>query len=357
MLLGGNPPFQPQVSVSNGIADNPGGVGGAGTLPFGMTTIDPVFKHPTAYMWSTGVQREIPLNFILDVTYVGRRGLYLQRERDINQPLAGTAQANPGVNIAALRPYTGYGTIRMSENAGYSKYNSLQISAERRYKNGFKFSAAYTLGHSEDNASDKRNVLFNSYDDSGYWGNSTYDRRHVFVFSYIYDLPFYRTQQDLIGKILGGWQISGATFMRTGTPLWVTESNNVAGTGDTFPEPWNLTGDPKGNANGQFSLGAGLDNKYWFNPNAFSRPAAGTFGNGPRDNIYNPGQYQWDIALFKNFNLGGTRNVQFRAEMFDFPNHANWNGADSNPTSATFGRITSKDNSRRDTQLSLRFLF
>ena len=84
---------------------------------------------------------------------------------------------------------------------------------------------------------------------------------------------------------------------------------------------------------------------------------AGTFGNAPRNQIYNPGQYQWDIALFKNVNVGGTRNVQFRAEIFNFLNHANWNGADTNPNSSTFGRITSKDNSRRDIQLSLRFLF
>ena len=125
-------------------------------------------------------------------TYVGRRGLYLQRERNINQLLPGTLQANPGVNIAALRPYKGYGAIRLSENAGYSKYNSLQISAERRYRNGFKFGVAYTLGQSEDNASDKRDVLFNTYDDTGYWGNSSFDRRHVFNFYYIYDLPFYQ---------------------------------------------------------------------------------------------------------------------------------------------------------------------
>jgi hypothetical protein len=308
-------------------------------------------------MWSVGVQREIPLSFIMDVTYVGRRGLYLQRERDINQLAPGTVQANPGVNPAALRPYKGYGVIRMSENAGNSKYNSLQISAERRYKNGFKFGAAYTLGHSEDNASDKRNFLFNNYDDSGYWGNSSYDRRHVFTFSYIYDLPFYREQIGVAGKVLGGWQISGATFMRSGTPLWVTEGADIAGTGDTFGNPWNLNGDPKANANEKFSAGAGADQNYWFDPAVFSRPAAGTFGNGPRDNIYNPGQYQWDIALFKNVILGGTKTVQFRAEIFDFPNHANWNGADANPTSATFGRVTSKDNSRRDVQLSLRFLF
>jgi hypothetical protein len=356
MLLGGNPPFQPQVSVSNGSADNPG-AGGAASLPFGMTAIDPLFKHPTSYMWSAGVQREVPLNFIIDVMYVGRRGQHLQRERDINQLLPGTLQANPDVNSAALRPYKGYGTIRLSENSGRSTYHSLQISAERRYTNGFKFSAAYTLGHSEDNASNKRDVLFNNADDSGFWGNSSFDRRHVFVFSYIYDLPFYRDQAGAAAKTLGGWQISGSTFMRTGTPLWVTEGADIAGTGDTFANPWNVNGNPIANTNRQFSAGSGVDQNFWFDPKVYSRPTAGTFGNGARNNVYNPGQYQWDIALFKNVAFAGSRSVQFRAEIFNFPNHANWNGAEANPTNANFGRVTTKDNSRRDVQLSLRVLF
>ncbi len=356
MFLGGNPPFQPQVGASNGIADNPGGVGGAANLPLGMTAIDLNFKHPTAYMWSVGVQREIPLNFIIDVTYVGRHGVYNQRERDINQAVAGTQQANPGVNPAAFRPYKGFGTIRLAENAGKSRYNSLQISAERRYRNGFKFGIAYTLGHSEDNASSKRDILFNNYDDTGFWGNSSFDRRHVLGFSYIYDLPFYKEQQGVVGKIAGGWQITGATFMRSGTPLWVTEGADIAGTGDTFGNPWNLNGDPKANANEQFSAGTS-DQNFWFDKTLFSRPNDGTFGNGPRNNIYNPGQYQWDIALFKNIALGGSRTLQFRAEMFNFLNHANWEGAQANPTNANFGRITSKDGSRRDTQVSLRFAF
>ena len=104
MLLGGNRPFQPQVSVSNGLADNPGGAGGAASLPFGMTTIDPVFKHPTSYMWSAGVQREIPAELHHGHHLRRPPGLYLQRERDINQALPGTAQANPGVNIARPAP-------------------------------------------------------------------------------------------------------------------------------------------------------------------------------------------------------------------------------------------------------------
>ena len=86
----------------------------------------------------------------------------------------------------------GYGAIRLSENAGHSRYNSLQISADRRYTNGLKVGVAYTLGNSEDNASDKRNILWNTYDDTNYWGPSSFDRRHVFDVYYIYDLPFWR---------------------------------------------------------------------------------------------------------------------------------------------------------------------
>jgi hypothetical protein len=356
LLLGGNPPFQPQVSVSNGSVDNPGGQGGAAALPFGMTAIDPVFNHPRAITYSAGVQREIMGGFVVDATYVGRKGKYLQREKNINQLPAGTVQANPGVNVAALVPYKGYGTIRLSENAGRSTYNSLQIGVDRRYRNGFKFGAAYTLGKSEDNASDKRNVLFNTFDDSGYWGPSSFDRRHVFTFYYIYDLPFFQGDTSLTSRVLGGWQISGSTFMRTGTPLWVTRGDDVAGVGDSFGQPWNQVGDPSNGANGEFSQGTS-DQNFFFNPAAFTKPAAGTFGNAPRDRIYNPGHYQWDIALFKNVAVRGTHNIQFRAEIFNFLNHPNWNGAQADPTNSTFGRVTSKDGSVRDIQLSLRYVF
>ena len=356
LLLGGNPPFQPQVGVSGGSADNPGGSGGAAVLPFGMTAIDLRFKHPTAYTYSVGVQRELPGAFIVDAAYVGRRGLYLQRERNINQLLPGTTQANPGVNVAALRPYKGYGVIRLSENAGYSKYNSFQLGIDRRYIKGFSFGLAYTLGKSQDNGSDKRNVMFNTYDDSGYWGNSNFDRRHVLNFHYIYDLPFLKDQSTLASRILGGWQVSGSTFMRTGTPLWVTRGDDVAGVGDSFGQPYDQIGDPKANANGKFSQGATVDQNFWFNPAAFARPAAGTFGNAPRNIIYNPGESQWDIALFKNVRLNGPRSFQLRAEVFNFPNHPNLGGANSDPRSSTFGRVTGKGGSR-DIQLSARFLF
>jgi Carboxypeptidase regulatory-like domain len=358
-LLGGNPPFQPQVTIANGSADAPGGgTVGSADLPFTINGQDPVFKHPTSYMFATSVQREVPLGFVVDVTFIHRKGLYLQRERNINQLLPGTLQANPGVNIAALRPYLGYGAIRLSENAARSKYNSLQISADRRYTNGLKVGAAYTLGKSTDNASDKRNVLWNTYDDTIYEGPSNFDRRHVLSVYYIYDLPFWREQDTLLKNLLGGWQISGASFFRTGTPNSVVQtSQDIAGVGDvSVGQPYDQVGDPSANANGQLSAGSGRDDNYWFNPAAFAAPSAGRFGNAPRNLIYNPGEQQWDIALFKNFNMGGSRRAQFRAEFFNFPNHPNLGGAEFNPTSGNFGRVTSKNN-QRDVQLSLRFLF
>ncbi|BCS32777.2 hypothetical protein TBR22_A19990 [Luteitalea sp. TBR-22] len=354
-LLGGNVPFQPQATVANGIADNPGGVGvSASNLPIGATAQDLVFKHPTSYIWSAGVQREIPFGFILDVTYVGRRGLYLQRERNINQLPLGTLYQNPGVNIAALRPYKGYGVIRLSENAGRSIYNSLQISADRRYTNGLKVGFAYTLSKSEDNGSDKRNVLWNTYDDTIFWGPSSFDRRQILNFYYIYDLPIFRDQTTLMGNLLGGWQISGATFMRSGTPFTVGQSaQDIAGVGDAgFGQPWSQTG--PSSTNFQLYTGPGTEA---LDTSVFVRPANGTFGNSPRNAYYNPGEMQWDIALFKNFNMGGNRKLQLRAECFNFLNHPNLGGIDANPLSGTFGRITSKDGNRRDVQLGVRVLF
>jgi hypothetical protein len=364
-LLGGNPPFQPMVTLSNGSVDNPSGGGAGGTdLPFGMQGQDVEFKLPTSYMYSTGIQREVPFGFIVDVTYVGRRGLYQPRERNINQLLPGTLAANPGVNIAALRPYKGYGVIRLSENAAASWYNSLQVSVDRRYSNGLKVGLAYTLGKSTDNGSDKRNVLWDPYDDTIYEGPSNFDRRHALSLYYIYDLPFWRDPTNLVQNILGGWQISGAAFMRTGTPFTITRTDDRAGTGDgSIGQPIDMTGDPMAGTNGKFSGGVtggvAADENFYFNPQAFAQVPSGAnrFGNMPRNAIYGPGDQQWDIALFKNINLVGTHKMQLRMEVFNFINHPNLSGPNTDITNANFGRIISKSGDRRDIQLAVRYIF
>jgi hypothetical protein len=366
-LLGGNPPIQFKVGVTNGVVDQPAGTQRQ-TFAFPMTMQDKEFKHPTAYDWSTSFQRELPFDVAVDVTYVGRMGLHLQRERNINQLRPGTLQANPGVNVNALRPYTGFGVIRLSENAGRSIYHGLQIGLERRFRGGLGFGAAYTFSKLRDNASGKRAILFNAYDDSGYWGISDNDRTHVLNFHYLYELPFWRSQDTVLKKILGGWQVSGVTFFQSGKPLTVWRGDDIAGVGESTPQPWNLVGDPHV-SDPQFSLGVNRDQNFWFNPAAFAAPAAGTFGNGGRNILRAPWFSSWDIAVFKNVALGGKRRLQLRAEFFNFPNHPNLGdpnaggatdavngGVSIDPRSASFGRVLGKT-SERNVQLGVKLSF
>jgi hypothetical protein len=201
-------------------------------------------------------------------------------------------------------------------------------------------------------------VLWDTYNDAAYWGASEWDRRHNLNFYYIYDLPFWREQDTLLKNLLGGWQVSGATFMRSGTPAngrlggVVQTGRDIAGVGDiAVGQPWDLVGDI--NLKYQLYTVPGTEA---FNTTAFQEPSAGRFGNAPRNIIRNPGEMQWDLALFKNFTVPGNRRVQFRAEAFNFLNHPNLGGIEVNPLSGNFGRITSKSGSR-DIQLSLRFLF
>jgi carboxypeptidase family protein len=373
-LLGGNPPIQFKVGVTNGLVDQPTGASRA-DFPLVMTEQDPVFKHPTAYNWSVSLQRELPWDVVADLTYVGRMGLHLQRERNINQLQPGTVQANPGVNVNALRPYPGFATIRLSENAGRSIYNGLQLNLERRFRNGLGFGVAYTLSRLRDNGDSKRDILFNAYDDSAYWGLSDNDRTHLFNVHYLYELPLWRKQDTLLKKILGGWQVSGVTYYQSGRPLTIARAEDIAGVGDTAGQIYNLVGDPS-ISDPQFSRGRTVDQNFWFNPAAFARPAAGTFGNGGRNPAGLRGTtfQSWDIALFKNIPLGGSRRIQLRLEAFNFINHPNLGdptgggapdsgsapasngGVVVDPNSADFGRVLTKT-SERNIQLGVKFSF
>jgi hypothetical protein len=293
-------------------------------------------------------------------------GLHLQRERNINQLQPGTLPST--VNVNALRPYTGFGVIRLSENAARSIYHGLQIGLERRFRGGLGFGAAYTFSKLRDNASGKRNILFNAYDDSGYWGISDNDRTHVINFHYLYELPFWRNQDTVLKKVLGGWQVSGVTAFQSGKPLTVWRGDDIAGVGETTPQPWNLVGDPHV-SNPQFSQGVSKDQNFWFNPAAFAPPTAGTFGNAGRNILRAPWFTNWDIALFKNVGIGGKRRLQLRAEFFNFLNHPNLGdpnggsptdstngGVNIDPRSGSFGRVLGKT-SERNVQLGVKLSF
>ena len=143
--------------------------------------------------------------------------------------------------------------------------------------------------------------------------------------------------------------------MRSGTPFTVTQTRaGHRGRGRRgIGQPWS----ENSHADINFQLYNGTPESVAMDISAFVRPDNNTFGNSPRNSYYNPGEQQWDLALFKNFSLSGMRRLQLRAECFNFINHPNLGGIEANPLNANFGRITSKDGNRRDVQLSVRFTF
>jgi len=377
IFLGGNPPFQPNASVANGSVDNPGG-NGTRAIPLVVTSQSKNFRNPEAWNWNVTVERELFWKSLVSVSYVGRRGLHLQREADINQPTVDVVAANPGVNINALRPYKGFGSIRQTNNVATSRYNALQVSWNRRYSGGLMFGASYTYSKSMDDGSNQRDVVPDTYDTSMLWGPSEFDARHIVVFNYLYDLPFFKNRTKLIGKLLGGWQISGLTQFQTGLPCSVAGPADYAGVGldanfgcGVNGQYWVVNGDPK-------IIGKFGPNSQWFattNPDGtpiFTKPAPGTFNKQRvRNLIYQPGFENWNLGLFKAFPVTERFGFQFRAEAFNFINHPNWCGGSGcsgttniglNPTNLnTFGKVLTKGGGvgggERNLQLSLRFYF
>jgi hypothetical protein len=374
-FLGGNFPFQGYVAVSNGMVDNPGSAAGGIPTQF-IQTQDPVYKVPTAYTWNATVQRELPFASTIEISYVGRVGLFLERTRNINQLPVGTCPGGPcpgGVNVDYLRPYKGFNQIQIAENAARSQYNGLNIAWNRRFQNGFSWGVAYTFSKSYDNASGRRDVVWNAYDDRNFWGPSTFDTRNLVNISFIYELP-YKKLTGAMGTLLGGWQVTGITQFQSGTPFSVGTNTDYAGIGTSTFQPWAASGSvsyPKA-----FSNGAGTGN-YWFTitdssgNKIFTAPTNGTFSNQTKDLYYGPGFQNWNLGLFKTFRVTEKTGLVFRAEAFNWINHPNLGGANGsgafgitgpqgqpngNPTSSTFGMVTTKDG-RRNLQLSLKYNF
>jgi len=366
VFLGGNPPFQPTANVSFGSADNPGGTQ-ANSLPLTVTTQSRDFKNPEAWAWNFTVQRQLG-NSVLTVGYVARRGLHQQREANINQPTPDVIAANPGVNIDALRPYKGYNSIRETDNVASSMYNSLQVSYNKRFGHNLMFGASYTLSKSMDDGSAQRDIIPDTYYAHNLWGQSDFDVRHIFIANYIYEIPIFKNQKNLAGKVLGGWQLSGIVQAQTGTPNSVAVGTDYVGVGQDGSmsgggQFWSHNAIP--DLTKQAALNSNSDPFYWFpvkdasgNP-YFVQPTKGQFVH--QDNIrnifHNPGFWNWNTGLFKKIAITERAGFQFRAEAFNVLNHPNWGGATFNPTSSSFGKVTGKTGDVRNMQMSLRLYF
>jgi hypothetical protein len=362
VFTGGNAPFQPSSTVTNGSVDTPGGVG-TNSFPFNFSSQAYNYPSPEAYNWNATVEQEFHALGTFTLAYAGRRGVHLEQLANVNQLQPGTVQANPTVKQPdALRPYKGFSNITETQNKGASIYHSLQANLKRRLTKGLLFGVAYTWSKSLDFGSSNGTNIPNAFDKSIYYGPSDFDTRHVFVANFVYNI----TALDHLGNfatrsLLSNWQFSGTLQAQTGRPFNISVSNDYAGVGPgSGTQLWRHTG--------PISVSKGFAGQTgtakWFDTTVFAAPIAGTFApRGSRNPFYGPGFQSYNAALMKTMHIipgHDNHTMVFRAEAFNLLNHPTADTPNTNPTSGTFGLSQTKGGTYgadRQFQFSLRYAF
>src|SRR5579862_2733972 len=359
-----------------------------GGFPPTMTllTLDPKLRLPYAQDWNLNIQRSIANSWLFEIGYVGTKGTRLPRFIEANPAVdmpGQTTQDNSdqrrlysGCTIAQPSPCT-YSSVGEISGISNSTYNALQTSLQHRFSRGMAMLASYTYSKTLDDVSSfnitgsasqstagENDLAQNPFDLAAEHGRSMFDSRHRLVVSYQWDLPFFKHSQEWYAHILGGWQVNGVTVAQTGTPFTVYDSAGVSAGGGApeisgFPSDRpNLVGDP---TQGSCPNGspAGTPN-CWFNPGAFQRlnpvTQIGQYGNAGRNIVSGPGMQQWDFSALKNFHFTESKNLQFRAELFNIFNHANFGLPVNDMNSPNVGQIQTSQPGRL-VQFALKFMF
>jgi hypothetical protein len=336
-----NPPLNQSISIYNTNFSNPTS-GQLQILPVTLTNFTSPWNVPYLQKWSLNIQRQLPGEFLLDVGYVGSRGIHLIRSVDMNQPIASVPVASGMISANAVRPYPGFAAINAYTTDANSLYHSLQVSLVKRFGHGLSIQSAYTYSKSLDDVVTPPNSYAASRPN---WGLSTFDRTHVWISSFVWDLPFGENSTGFRRHLLNGWEVSGITSFQSGNPLTITIPSDRAGTGSTGQRP-----DVVGQMERLMTL------SQWFTTNIFALPALGTFGNAGRSLVRAPGINNWDAAFIKKFQLRESVSLQFRGEFFNLFNHSQFSGVGTSFGSGTFGQVTSARNARVS-QLALRLTF
>ena len=365
-----NPPFIQSVDFQVGNLSNPSGGKAAATAPLAINAINPNLKLTYSMSYSLSVQRELPLGLFLEVAYVGTQARHLIRKADINMPSLQALLANAALptaqratNINALRPYKGYGAISTFLSDASSNYNGLEVYVTKR-KGDFRLTGSYTWSHaltdSGGGANDVRNSGGNDNIEDAYmrflnYGPAPFDRRHIFVATYSYNLPFFRHSKGVVGEALGGWEISGITRAETGEPYTVTATANFGGF--SFRRRADYVG-------GNISL-SNPSPDLWFNKTAFAAAAPDVIGNSPTGAVRGPGRNIWDISLRKEFGLPREGwKLRFQADFFNAFNHSNFRFSsinalianNTNINNSAYGTVTSAGPPRQ-IQFALKLTF
>jgi hypothetical protein len=309
------------------------------------------------------VQRQLPVGVVLTVGYAGSRGSHLQTASwNLN-----TAPPNLEIDPPNLRPYPQFNSIIGFLDRGLSRYDSLQVKAERAYKQGLYVLVAYTYSKGFDNGLNDNlgslvGVPYYPLDTAVHnvdKGLSVTDQTHNFAASLLYKLPFGRshrfgaTASGVVQGLIGNWQFNLISHMSSGFPLGLSTGTNDSGT--------NLVsaGSSIGNRPNQVCKGKLSHHTVneFFNINCFVDPAPGTLGDASRTPITGPGFINFDSSLYKSFPLSEGTVMTFRTEVFNVLNHPQFAFPGTVTDSAGFGQITSIVNNPRLIQFALKLQF
>jgi len=275
-------------------------------------------------------------------------------------PLSGTGCPPDGIDV--------FSSVFTQNTISNSAYNGFQASLEKRFSKGLQFTAAYTFGKSLDNASTFENLV-DPVNPKRNRSLSLFDARNRFVFSYYWEFPVPK-YDGFKGKVLNGWAMSGITTFQSGFPIRITEQDDIElQSSFDFETP----GQP--NVAAPFhsinprkltcAAGTGTDPttctliNAGFNPDAFTEATVqpGTIGNAPRTICCGPGINNWEFGFVKSTPFGERYKVDFRAELFNAFNHAQFFQPDGNTTDGTdFGRVK-RARDPRLIQFALKFYF
>ena len=251
-----------------------------------------------------------------------------------------------GNNALGALPYPNFGFIEWRSDNGKSQYQGLDLGLEKRFARGYAFGLAYTLGKSQDNASEQLTTQGsnafpqNSRDFSPWYGPSDYDVRHRVSANFVWDLPLGNSM------IAHGWTVSGILTAHTGHPFTVNQSNNNVGT--------NMTGLP--NVTGEVTGPKTVDQ--WFSTAAFQAVPTGTFGNEHRNTLTGPGFKNLDLTLQRQVRFSSRVAATLRWDIFNVFNTVNFGLPNRDISSAsTFGTISSLASDPRTMQIAARFSF
>ena len=324
-----------------------------GTLsPF---SVDPGDRSPYLQQWNLSINQSLTSNTLLEVAYVGSIGSKLTERVNINQArLPDPSNITP---IVTRRRFAGFGDILSANWQENSNYNALQTRLERRFSKDVSFLIGYTWSKAIDTASRGSGGSWhqNAYRLRDDRGNSDFDVRHRLTASGVWQLPFGTGKQFLndkggfVNAILGGWSTNFIASFMTGNFFSVTVAGDRANVGGFPFQRANRSCD------GNLPRSDRTIDRY-FETTCFQTTALGTFGNSGRNIVEIPGLHNYDVSFLKDTRLFERASIQFRAEFFNFFNHAQFNAPDLNINSAFVGQIRSARDPRIS-QLGLKLIW